>query len=160
MDPIPSMGEHARGFIDFGSSFNETDYADAQQRRVEIHDAYMAMFRRNRSSIMVTPTLGCEAFKHGTIHPLSLGSREISYPWLDWAGFLYDANLTGMPACSIPMGTGDEDMPLSLQVTGPPGSDLEVLDVAETIESLLDWHQPEIHPHQFSAVEATSYVSA
>ena len=154
------IGEYARGFIDFGSSFNETDYADAQQRRTEIHDAYMEMFRRNRSSIMVTPTLGCEAFKHGTIHPLSLGTREISYPWLDWAGFLYDANLTGMPACSIPMGTGDEDMPLSLQVTGPPGSDLEVLDVAETIESLLDWHQPEIHPHHFSAVEATSYVSA
>ncbi len=143
------IGDHARGFIDFGSTFNEDDFADAQQRRTEIHDTYMDMFRRNRSSILVTPTLGCEAFRHGTIHPLSLGTREITYPWLDWAGFLYDANLAGMPACSIPMGTGNEGMPLSLQVTGPPGTDLEVLKAARRIESVLE-SQPTLRAHHLA----------
>ena len=60
-------------------------------------------------------------------------------PWLDWATFLYDANLAGLPACVIPMGLGDEGLPLSLQILGPEGSDDEVLRVAEAIEALIDW---------------------
>ena len=67
-------------------------------------------------------------------------------PWLDWASFLYDANLTGMPACAIPMGLGDEGLPLSLQILGPVGSDYEVLRVAEEIEKLIGWDNSIVTP--------------
>ncbi len=137
------MGLHAREFIKFGGTFSQYDFEDAQLRRVHIHDAYMEMFKRNRSTILITPTLGCEAFHHGNTYPTTIGTRPIEHPWLDWAGFLYDANLTGMPACSIPMGTGDEGLPVSLQIMGPPGHDVEVLSTARQIEQLLNWQHPE-----------------
>ena len=66
----------------------------------------------------------------------------IEPPWIDWAGFLYDANLTGMPACALPMGVGNEGLPVSVQVLGAKGTDAEVLNIAEQIESLLGWHHP------------------
>jgi Asp-tRNA(Asn)/Glu-tRNA(Gln) amidotransferase A subunit family amidase len=97
------------------------------------------MFARQRARILITPTLGCEAFPHGTIHPHKIDDTHIELPWLDWASFLYDANLAGMPACAIPMGIGDEGLPLSLQIIGLEGSDYEVLRIAEVIERLIGW---------------------
>lgn len=137
------MGDYAKGFIDFGSTFSEEELADIQLQRSKIHDAYIDLFKRNRSEILLTPTLGCEAFTHGTTYPKTIGTQAITYPWLDWAGFLYDANLAGLPACSIPMGLGDEGLPVSLQIIGPPGADEAVLSAAGKIEQVLGWIWPE-----------------
>jgi Asp-tRNA(Asn)/Glu-tRNA(Gln) amidotransferase A subunit family amidase len=137
-----NIGVYAKGFIDFGGTFSELEFSDAQAQRRSIHSAYLEMFNRSRSQILLTPTLGCEAFPHGTTYPQSIGSQAITYPWLDWAGFLYDANLAGLPVCCIPMGIGDEGLPISLQVTGLPGKDSEVLEAAKKIEKLLSWRSP------------------
>jgi Asp-tRNA(Asn)/Glu-tRNA(Gln) amidotransferase A subunit family amidase len=143
---IDYLGEVARGFIDFGEQFSAADFEKAQERRVTIRQHYEAMFERHKARILITPTLGCEAFPHGTIHPTKIDDTHIEMPWLDWASFLYDANLTGMPACAIPMGIGDEGLPLSLQILGPVGSDYEVLRVAEQIERLIGWDNAIVTP--------------
>ena len=133
------LGEVAKGFIDFGDQFSAEDFAEAQAHREVIRAHYAEMFARHGARILITPTLGCEAFPHGTIHPHKIDDTHIELPWLDWASFLYDANLAGMPACAIPMGIGDEGLPLSLQIIGPEGSDYEVLRIAEAIERLIGW---------------------
>lgn len=137
-----SMGVYAQEFIKFGKRFRKENIDDAQAHRVMIHDAYVELFKSRNANVLVTPTLGCEAFHHSQTFPQQIQDTPITYPWLDWAGFLYDANLAGMPACSIPMGLGNEGLPLSLQVSGLPGDDLLVLQAAEQIEKLLGWaHQ-------------------
>jgi len=133
------LGEVAKGFIDFGDQFSAEDFAEAQAHREVIRAHYAEMFARHGARILITPTLGCEAFPHGTIHPHKIDDTHIELPWLDWASFLYDANLAGMPACAIPMGIGDEGLPLSLQIIGLEGSDYEVLRIAEAIERLIGW---------------------
>ena len=140
------LGEVARGFIDFGEQFSAEDFEEAQAHRQVIREHYNDLFSRHQSQILLTPTLGCEAFPHGTIHPRKIDDTHIELPWLDWASFLYDANLVGMPACAIPMGTGDEGLPLSLQIIGPEGSDHEVLRIAEAIEQLIDWDNAIVTP--------------
>jgi Asp-tRNA(Asn)/Glu-tRNA(Gln) amidotransferase A subunit family amidase len=82
-------------------------------------------------------TLGCEAFPLGQGHPVTIGGVPVTYPELDWAPLLYDANLAGMPACAIPMGVGDDGLPVSLQVIGPRLADGDVLAAAQTIESVI-----------------------
>jgi Asp-tRNA(Asn)/Glu-tRNA(Gln) amidotransferase A subunit family amidase len=140
------LGEVAKGFIDFGEQFSAADFDEAQDHRNVIREHYSKLFARHGSRILLTPTLGCEAFPHGTIHPHKIDDTHIELPWLDWASFLYDANLVGMPACAIPMGFGDEGLPLSLQVIGPEGSDYEVLRMAEAIEQLIGWDNSIVTP--------------
>ncbi len=140
------LGEVAKGFIDFGDQFTAEDFEHAQARRSVIQAHYDQLFARHDARILLTPTLGCEAFPHGTIHPHMIDDTRIELPWLDWASFLYDANLVGMPACAIPMGLGDEGLPLSLQVLGPVGADYEVLRVAEAIERLIGWDNSIVTP--------------
>jgi Asp-tRNA(Asn)/Glu-tRNA(Gln) amidotransferase A subunit family amidase len=133
------VGEVARGFLDFGEQFSAQDFEEAQAHRLVIRQRYSELFARHGSRILITPTLGCEAFPHGTIHPEKIDDTQIELPWLDWASFLYDANLAGLPACAIPMGIGDEGLPMSLQIIGDVGSDYEVLRIAEAIEKLIGW---------------------
>ena len=140
------VGVAARGFLAFGAQLTQQSFDEAQEYRDVISSAYDALFERTGSQILITPTLGCEAFPHGTIHPLQIADTPIEMPWLDWAGFLYDANLVGLPACVIPMGLGYEGLPLSLQILGPVGSDDEVLRVAEAIERLIGWQQSIVVP--------------
>jgi len=149
------LGEVARGFIDFGERFSAEDFEAAQTQRNVIRQQYAAMFARHKARILITPTLGCEAFPHGTIHPKKIDGKRIELPWLDWASFLYDANLAGLPACAIPMGFGDEGLPLSLQILGAEGSDYEVLRVAEKIEKLIGWDNSIVTP-EIDTLEQTA----
>lgn len=148
------LGELTRANLEFGAQFSQAEYQAAQKRRESIRRAYAAMFERTGAKAMLTPTLGCEAFPHGRIHPERIGDTAIELPWLDWAGFLYDANLTGMPACALPIGLGSDRLPISLQVVGAIGDDAGVLDVAETIEAVVDWRHPWLNG--FNTLDKTS----
>ncbi len=143
---IDYLGEVAKGFIDFGDQFSRQDFEQAQAHRAVIRQRYAEMFERNATNILITPTLGCEAFPHGTIHPKKIDDTHIELPWLDWAGFLYDANLAELPACVIPIGLGNEGLPISLQVLGSVGSDYDVLRIAQEIENLIGWDNSIITP--------------
>lgn len=137
--PTAGLDKFTVEMMKFGDSLTTEQFDAAEHYRQDIQTAYLAMFERNNTSVFLTPTLGCEAFKNGFRHPKYIGSTKITYPWLDWASFLYDGNLTGMPACALPMGLGNENMPLSIHVTAPKGADALVLDIAEQLESLIGW---------------------
>ena len=157
-DDFAVLGNTAKEFMLFGSQFTTDDFTEAQRQSEIIDNAYNAMFDRHNSLILITPTVGCQAFAHGRTHPPSIGDTSIDYPWLDWAGMLYDANLTGMPAITIPMGLGAKGLPLGLQISGRPGSDKLVLNVAKKIEELLKF-QPR-HYHAADYHISTHYSQA
>ena len=56
------------------------------------------------------------------------------------------AFLAGFPACALPMGFGDEGLPVSLQVIAPRGFDMRLLSIAERLEEVLAWpgHYPDL----------------
>jgi Asp-tRNA(Asn)/Glu-tRNA(Gln) amidotransferase A subunit family amidase len=124
-------------FLAYGEHVTAAQYIGAQMEREPIHRAYADLFARTGASVLVTPALGCEAFPHGRTYPETLGDVVIEPTSKDWGGLLYDANLAGLPACAIPMGFGDDGLPVALQVLGPRGADGAVLAAAETIEAVL-----------------------
>ena len=131
------LGPDTADFIAAGSYVTAEQYVDAQFARERIHRAYADLFARTGAAVLVTPTLGCVAFPHGQRHPDAIGGVPVDLPDLDWAPFLYDANLAGLPACALPMGVGADGLPVSLQVLGPRCSDGRVLAAAQTIERVL-----------------------
>ncbi|HVQ22601.1 MAG TPA: amidase [Candidatus Saccharimonadia bacterium] len=131
------MTERARDFIAFGETISAEAYVEAQFERERIHAAYLDLFARTGADVLVTPALGLEAFPHGSTFPARIGETEVDPAWMDWAPFLYDANLCGYPAVSLPIGFGDDGLPIALQVLGRRGTDGLVLAVAETIEAIV-----------------------
>jgi Asp-tRNA(Asn)/Glu-tRNA(Gln) amidotransferase A subunit family amidase len=59
-----------------------------------------------------------------------------------------------MPACAIPMCIGDEGVPLSLHIMGPPGHDMEVLYVAQKIEELINCQNPKFYEDPSNSMQA------
>jgi Asp-tRNA(Asn)/Glu-tRNA(Gln) amidotransferase A subunit family amidase/biotin carboxylase len=125
----------------FGDRVTIGDYVLAQFDRERIHRAYADFFHRTGAHVLLTPTLGCEAFAHGKRYPSAIGGHAIEPPWLDWAPFLYDANLAGLPACAVPIGFGDDGLPVSIQVIGKRWDDGTVLNAAEAIESIVAFNR-------------------
>jgi aspartyl-tRNA(Asn)/glutamyl-tRNA(Gln) amidotransferase subunit A len=123
----PELGPYARAFLQAGDAVSAEQYIRAQIHREHIHRAYAELFER--SGLLLTPTVGCEAFDGALAAPPTVP---------DWGAFLFDANLAGLPACAIPLGRGDDGLPISLQITGPRGADGAVLAAAEHIEELLN----------------------
>jgi Asp-tRNA(Asn)/Glu-tRNA(Gln) amidotransferase A subunit family amidase len=133
------IGEAAAEFMAHGGRVTREQYVSAEMARETIHRAYVDLFDRSGASVLLTPALGLEAFAHGSTHPAQIGGSPIEPPWLDWCGLLYDANLAGLPACAVPVGLGDDGLPVSVQVLGPRGSDGAVLAAAEAIERIVDF---------------------
>jgi Asp-tRNA(Asn)/Glu-tRNA(Gln) amidotransferase A subunit family amidase len=127
----------AREMLEFGREITDEDVAAADAHRSLVAAAHDALLDRHGAAALLTPTVGCEAFAHGQRYPDSLGDVAIEPPWLDWAGFLYDANLTGMPAIALPCGRGDDGLPVSLQLMSRRGSDGALLALAEAVELVI-----------------------
>jgi Asp-tRNA(Asn)/Glu-tRNA(Gln) amidotransferase A subunit family amidase len=121
----------------FGEQISAGAYIDAQNARERLHRAYADLFERTGASVLLTPALGCEAFEHGTTYPATIGGRPVEAPWRDWCGFLYDANLAGLSACAVPIGLGDDHLPVALQVVGLRCADATVLDFAALVERVV-----------------------
>ncbi|MDX6549195.1 MAG: amidase [Gaiellales bacterium] len=130
-----------REMLEFGRDITDEDVAAAEQHRPVVAEAYDALLDRHGAAAFLTPTVGCQAFTHGRRYPDRIGATMIEPPWLDWAGFLYDANLTGMPAIALPCGLGDDQLPVSLQLMGRRGSDGALLALAEAVEQVVG-HSP------------------
>jgi Asp-tRNA(Asn)/Glu-tRNA(Gln) amidotransferase A subunit family amidase len=120
------LGPYANAFLEAGDAVTTDVYVNAQIERERIHHAYAQLFER--SGLLLTPTVGCEAFDGALAAPPTVP---------DWGAHLFDANLAGLPACAIPMGRGQDGLPISLQITGPRGADGAVLAAAQHIEELL-----------------------
>jgi Asp-tRNA(Asn)/Glu-tRNA(Gln) amidotransferase A subunit family amidase len=132
-----ALGPETVEALEFAETFSAAEYAEALLARERIHAAYADLFQRTGATALLTPTLGCEAFPHGRTGPERIGGVPVAPPWDDWCPFLCDVNLAGLPACAVPVGLGDEGLPVSLQVIGPRLADGPVLQVAELVETLV-----------------------
>ena len=52
------------------------------------------------------------------------------------------ANVSGVPAISVPHGNDENGLPLAVQLMGPMGSDFQLLDLASALESHQPWSYP------------------
>ena len=84
---------------------------------------------------LLSPTLPITAFEAGRLQP---GDPDNKGKWVNWTPFTYPFNLTQQPAASVPVGLGDDRLPVGLQVVGRMFDDQTVLRVAAFVERALD----------------------
>lgn len=116
------FGKEARRRILLGTYVLSSGYYDAYYNRANavrriITEDFVKAFEK--VDIIITPTTPAPAFKIGekVSDPIAMYLEDI---------FTVTANLTGMPAISIPSGfsrVGDKDLPLGLQMTARHGEE-------------------------------------
>jgi Asp-tRNA(Asn)/Glu-tRNA(Gln) amidotransferase A subunit family amidase len=84
--------------------------------------------------LLVSPCMPLTAFDIDILSPASIDGQPVDPFFDDWCSLMLPANLTGQPAISIPMGFGDDGLPVGLQVMGRRFDDATVLTLAAAFE--------------------------
>jgi len=106
-------------------------YLKAQQVRRLIARDFARAF--DRCDVIVGPTAPTAAFPIGSKadDPVQMYLNDI---------FTIAANLTGIPAMSIPCGFSPDGLPIGLQIQGNHFDEARILDVAHRFQQATDWH--------------------
>jgi len=123
-DTTHPVSPRFRALVDYARGKSAVDYARADR----VLDSGVVKARRlfDDVDVLVLPTCA-----HGP-YPLSESERAND---ADLTSF---ASIAGCPAISLPMGRLPDGLPAGLQLVGPPGSDLRLLELAEICASILD----------------------
>ncbi|MCS6971113.1 MAG: Asp-tRNA(Asn)/Glu-tRNA(Gln) amidotransferase subunit GatA [Planctomycetota bacterium] len=106
------------GTFVLSTGYYEAYYRKAMQVRRLIRDDFRAAFAR--CAAILGPVSPTTAFRFGEklADPLQMYLSDI---------FTIAANLAGIPALSFPCGRDPDGLPIGLQLSGPPGSDRQLL---------------------------------
>ena len=108
--------------------FYEPCYVQAAKVRRIIDNDFIAGFEK--CDLIVTPSAMGVAFKLND----DLTDKESD----ECAAMLIAANMSGLPACSVPAGRNKDGLPLGIQVIGRRFDDVRVLQMAREIEKIVD----------------------
>lgn len=118
----------------YGHTLSGTAVVRAEEERLSLRTTLrLAMAHHD---LLAMATVPVEPFDLGAIGP-AWAARPEDLAWLAWAPACYPFNLTGQPALSLPVGTTSAGLPVSVQLVGPVGADVLVLDVARRVEAAL-----------------------
>jgi aspartyl-tRNA(Asn)/glutamyl-tRNA(Gln) amidotransferase subunit A len=108
------------------AGYYDAYYLKAQQVRTLLRQDYEQAFAS--CDVVAMPTTPTPAFKLGekTDDPLQMYLSDV---------FTVSANLTGLPAISIPAGQNAEGLPLGVQLTGRMFDEVTLLSAAHALES-------------------------
>ncbi|WP_430592703.1 Asp-tRNA(Asn)/Glu-tRNA(Gln) amidotransferase subunit GatA [Humidisolicoccus flavus] len=117
------------GTYALSAGYYDAYYGSAQKVRTLIQRDFDAAFAK--ADILISPAAPTTAFKIGekVNDPLAMYINDIT---------TIPANLAGIPGMSLPMGLGDDGLPVGLQLLAPLREDVRLYSAGATIEALLN----------------------
>jgi aspartyl-tRNA(Asn)/glutamyl-tRNA(Gln) amidotransferase subunit A len=130
--------EDVRTLLEAGLRMPAVDYVDAQRARglfqAEWHDVL------SRADVVVVPTLPTSAALADS-SVLQITDSHVESIMNSYVRLSCPANLTGLPALSVPCGVDAHGLPLGLQIIGRPFDEATVLQVGAAFEQATAWHR-------------------
>lgn len=124
---------------DLGARMTVAEHYRDQEMRTEVYDAIQGVL--DRHDLLVTPTLACLPVENGTdgntLGPRAINGEAVD-PLIGWC-LTYPINFTGHPACSIPAGLAEGNLPVGMQIVGRRYADADVLAASAAFERLRPW---------------------
>jgi Asp-tRNA(Asn)/Glu-tRNA(Gln) amidotransferase A subunit family amidase len=112
-------------------------YVDALHEKARYTRTWAEFF--TGYDLLLLPSAQLTAFSVELQTPAEIEGRPIDPFFDDWCAIYLPANLTGMPATSVPAGFGDDGLPIGVQIMGPRWSDALTLRAAAAFEQLVPW---------------------
>lgn len=104
-----------------------------QMSRISERDYAAALMQRDAITAQIEGLLSSVDFIVHPVFPMSVPKREERFDAAGLTRFTCIANLTGLPALSMPTSNDEWGRPFSIQITGRKGDDLGVLAFARTV---------------------------
>ncbi|QCU77959.1 Asp-tRNA(Asn)/Glu-tRNA(Gln) amidotransferase subunit GatA [Citricoccus sp. SGAir0253] len=136
--------EDVRAFLEVGETILAADYIDAHRHRQQIKTAWQQLL--TDVDLVLAPTTPMPA----------VPADQLMYEWADgtrehategYTRLCIPANLTGLPAISVPSGFTDTGLPLGVQLIGRAFEEATVLRAAHHFETAND-HVGRLAPFQ------------
>jgi len=134
-------GEDVRGHLQWGHELRAVDYLRSLAGRREVEEDFNRAFEQ--VDVIVAPTSPIPAPPIGATEIRVAGERETTVR-AELLRMTRPANLTGLPAISVPCGFTRDGLPVGLQLIGPRWSEARLLAIALAYEEATDWHKQ--HP--------------
>jgi aspartyl-tRNA(Asn)/glutamyl-tRNA(Gln) amidotransferase subunit A len=127
---------YGRDFRDRARAGRETPaiaYARAQEAQADIRRRWLGLFER--MDLLLLPGNVAAAPRHG-VRTIVVDGEAYPVPMVT-SRFNRAANVTGLPALTLPVGGTADGLPVALQLVGPPLGEARLLAVAHALEQAL-----------------------
>ena len=108
------------------------DNSAALTRQTQIYRGFQSFFGEH--SVLISPAICCSPRPWRELYPAVIDGKPVR-TYFHWLSLAYYVTLTGHPAMSLPVGLDEKGFPFGLQIVGPRGGDVLVLQVAAAIEA-------------------------
>ncbi len=123
-----AISDHLKLLIDIGANRTAEDWAEDRAVAARTRDSLREVVAAHGAVLM--PTAPQAAFPHSDKAP----SNQADFTCL--------ANLSGLPAISIPAGLNADGLPVAVQLIGAAGNEAGLLDLARTLDSEIRGYRP------------------
>jgi amidase len=133
--PAELFEPETRALIDAASNLRAVDYVRATARLRGLSRRIVAFY--DDYDLLLTPTLARP--------PVPIGALEDDDPWVQFANtgrftpFTQAANITGLPAVSLPLSWSDDGLPIGVQLVGRPAGEGVLFRVSAQVEAARPW---------------------
>lgn len=90
----------------------------------------------NDHDVLITPTASVSPFPHAQLFVEEIDGEKMP-TYMRWLALAYAPTMALCCSCAIPCGRDDQGLPFGIQIIGPRGSDLRVLQVALALEDAM-----------------------
>lgn len=123
--------------IEAGQEITGSQYVDALHDKGRYTRVWSEFFQTY--DLLLTPAMQLTAFPVGLQTPETIQDQAVDPFFDDWCTVCLAANLTGMPATSVPAGFGAGGRSGGLQIMGPRWADTRTLRAAAAFEQHVPW---------------------
>jgi len=127
------LSDYVQAQLKFGATVTTDQFIAAHRKRHEVSAAFDALL--GNDAVLLCPTANARAWPAEGPLPTRAGNTDDPMVTLNTP----DANFTGHPATSVPMGLDMHGVPCGLQITGPRFGDNLTLGLAAHIERIQPW---------------------
>ena len=128
-----------RLMLELGELIPATHYVLVQQVRTRIRDAVRRAFTEYRLDSLIGPTIPVTAPRLADLS-VDLVDESAEGALSTLVHHEYPANVTGLPALSVPCGFSDAGLPIGFQVIGRPLQEATLLQIGHAYEAATPWH--------------------
>ena len=119
------------------------DVAWAHKVQTDIYTKFLRFF--DDADILICPAASVSPFPHSQLFVEQINGKDMP-TYMRWLAMSYALTMALPSAVCLPCGLDHLDMPFGIQVVGPIGSDALVLEVAHSLEQVLNTNPDTARP--------------